>query len=157
MRVKPLVILFICATVFAQAPSTPSSNPWIATWKLNMLASHYHDDAPQHETLRVTFAGHDGLSFQRYGTDGAGKLYNVSYRGTGDGRESDLMDGEKRIGTASYKIIDDKTIAGKGETLDRTVWTARTIISNDQKTLTSTFHFKTVRQEEYDVIKVYEK
>jgi hypothetical protein len=155
MRVKSLlVIAFAAAILLAQ---TPAGNPWIATWKLDILASHYHDDLPKQESLRVSDVNRETIAFHRSGTSAAGRNYDVSYRSTGDGKESALMDGETKIGTASYEIFDDSTINGKGEMLNGTIWTAKTTISDDKKTLTSTFHVKTAHGEEYDVTKVYKK
>lgn len=160
MRYSLLLILaLVAATAFAQTPakSDASANPWIGAWKLDTAASKMHAPAPKQQTVNITAAGHDGTAFNIEGTDADGKAYTLTYVSTADGKEApEMMDG-KKTGMSSYKMVDDNTVSGEGETTDGAKWTMNATLSEDKQTMTAVFHRTPANGEPYDETEVYKK
>jgi hypothetical protein len=125
------------AAVLVSGSTALAGDSWIGTWKLNVAKSKY-SPGPGPRSLTLKFeATPDGIKLTSDGVDGEGKDMHGAYTSKWDGEDVPWT-GNPNADTASPKRIDANTYENVWKKGGKVTVTAKTVVSGDGKTLTTT-------------------
>jgi hypothetical protein len=137
IRLLTLIFGCIAGLALSAAHATPSDDPVLGTWQLNVARSHFTPGPGWQSQIRVYEASAEGVAVTWTGVDAKGETMHVSYTYAYDGRDYPML------GSASYDMlnavrIDERTVRSEEKRDGKTVGIAVRTVSPDGKILTIT-------------------
>jgi hypothetical protein len=125
-----------CAIVLSSSVGLAAEN-WLGTWKLSVAKSKY-SPGPGPKSLTIKFeATADGIKLTSDGVNSEGNPTHTEYVSKFDGNDVP-WEGNPDADTASAKKIDDNSYENIWKKDGKTTITAKGVVSNSGKTLTTT-------------------
>lgn len=159
---KRMAVVFVALAAVWAVNSTAqpqSADPWIGTWKVNLVKSTY-SPGPKPTvagTITVEPSAGGGMKTTIDGTNAQGQPTHTETVGTFDGKDNPVKGAQAPNTTAAYKRIDGRTFEVTGKVDGKPTVTTRVAISADGKTLTATQAGKNAKGERVDNIIVADR
>ncbi|HEY6271081.1 MAG TPA: hypothetical protein VIX19_03695 [Terriglobales bacterium] len=137
MKKIALLVLTLGFTIAISAQNTQSvADPWVGTWKLDASQSHFHNPAPQQETVQIESLNQGPIRYTVSGTDAEGKPLLESFDGKADGQTYPVAVNGFEGARMSLSRVSDREYTGQGTMADGTPITEKISLSPDGKTIT---------------------
>jgi hypothetical protein len=132
-----------------------ADNPHMGTWKLDEAKSKMTPGTTKFTS--VTFKSVLGkVKVTGDGVDANGKPIHVEWSGKFDGKDYPVT-GDSSADTRSYRKVDDRTLEVTVKKAGKATVTARTMVSADGKSRTSTVSGTTPKGKKFKNVAVYDK
>lgn len=136
-----------------------AQDPWVGTWKLNVVKSKYSPAnlAPKSQTIKQEAVPGGGMKAVVDGTDPQGKPTHQELSTMFDGKSAAIKGAPDANTTRVYKRVDSKTYEYVQSLDGKLTVTARTSISADGKTRTTTTTGKNAQGITVNNVAVYDR
>jgi hypothetical protein len=132
-----------------------AANPLMGTWKLNEAKSKMTPGTMKFTT--VTFKYMLGnVKVTNEGVDPNGKPIHVEWSGKFDGKDYPVT-GDPNVDTRAYRKVDDRTLEATIKKNGKVTVTAKSVVSADGKSRTSTVNGTTPKGKKFKNVAVYDK
>ena len=137
-----VAVFLVAMTAFGSVGSsaqTPSADPWIGSWKVNLAKSTYSPGPTPTTPATITLepsAG--GFKTTIKGTGPEGQPMETETVGAFDGKDNPVKGAQYPNTTTAYKRIDARTFEASGKVDGKPTVTTRVVVSEDGKTMTAT-------------------
>ena len=132
-----------------------AADPLMGTWKLNEAKSKRMPGTTKFNS--VTFKNTLGnIKVTADGADANGKPIHVEWSGKFDGKDYPVT-GDPSADTRAYRKVNDRTIEVTVKKNGKVIVTARSVVSADGKTRTSTVSGTTAKGKNFNNVAVYDK
>jgi hypothetical protein len=129
--------LAACSAIVLSSSVALAAENWLGTWKLDVAKSKFDPGpGPKSQTLKFE-ATKDGIKLTSDGISAEGKTTHGEYVSKFDGQDVP-WEGNPDADTASAKRIDDNSYENIWKKGGKVTITARVVVSQDGKTLTTT-------------------
>ena len=153
MKIKTIGFT-VAFCVFAVAACW-AADPQMGTWKLNEAKSKMTPGTTKFNT--VTFKNMlENIKATGDGIGGDGKPMHVEWSGKFDGKDYRVT-GDPSADTRAYRKVNDRTIEVTVKKNGKVIVTARSVVSADGKTRTSTVSGTTAKGKKFNNVAVYDK
>jgi hypothetical protein len=152
MRVLRLVTA-LCIWAFI---STAADNPFVGTWKLNTMKSKGTPGTMNKEETVVFEAEGNAVKRTVTGIRADGEKLNFSGTVPWDGKEHQV-DGPMGPAMVAVKSLNARTIAVTVKVNGKIVSSGRALVSNDGKTMTSSFKGEDPKGRKFDNVEVFDR
>ena len=152
---KTRIAVMALALSFMATAAAFAADPHMGTWKLNEAKSKMTAGTTKFDS--VTFKNAMGkVKVTGDGVDANGKPIHVEWSGKFDGKDYPVT-GDPSADTRSYRKVDDRTLEVTVKKGGKVIVTARTMVSADGKTRTSTVSGTSPKGKKFKNVAVYDK
>ena len=156
---RSMRVVFTMAAVMAIAftAAAQTQDAWIGTWKLNVAKSKYSPGpAPKSQTIKNE-ASAGGMMATTDGVDAQGKPTHTMIMTKFDGKEVPVQGAADAKTTRIYKRIDSHSYEFVTKVGGKVTTTAKSVVSADGKTRTTTTTGKNAQGQTVNNVAVYDK
>jgi hypothetical protein len=152
---KTRIAVMALALSFMASGACFAANPHMGTWKLNEAKSKMTPGTTKFTS--VSFKNMLGnVKVTGDGVDANGKPIHVEWSGKFDGKDYPVT-GDPSADTRAYRKVDDRTLEVTVKKNGKVIVTARTEVSADGKSRTSTVTGATPKGKKFKNVAVYDK
>jgi hypothetical protein len=152
---KTRIAVTVLALSLIPAGACFAANPHMGTWKLNEAKSKMTPGTTKF--TGVIFKNMLGnVKVTGDGVDANGKPIHVEWSGKFDGKDYPVT-GDPNVDTRAYKKVDDRTLEVTIRKNGKVTGTARSVVSADGKSRTSTVNGTTPKGKKFKNVAVYDK
>jgi len=157
MMTKPCsfaVAVLVALPLVTQA----QSNPKFGTWKLNPAKSKLNGPPPRSDTRVYEDRGSGVFHSTRTGVDARGEPFLSQYAAKVDGKEYPrLVKGSGAMSSIAFTMIDARSVAWTVKIDGEVAMTGTSVVSEDERMLTTTVRRADARGQRIETVSVYDK
>jgi hypothetical protein len=134
---KIVIAVLACMALITASASAQQKHSGVGTWKMDMSKSDLGSDPkPKSVTIMVFKDSPELVSWRVREVDDKGKSSSFSWKGPADGSMHPVMQNGKEIGKQSAKKDDQGALLRHGEDPDGSYFDARSMLSDDDNSMT---------------------